>query len=255
MSNQIALILGKLPDSPGIYLFYNSQKELIYVGKATSLKQRVRSYFRGQRTPRPIEEMIHEVVAIDYEITDSVLEAIILESIWIKKNQPKYNVLGKDDKSWNYLVLTKEIFPRLRAVRQHDISQLGPVEIKNAYRAMFGPYPGLNTKAALKLLRRLFHVSECRPSRGRRASEPERGTGRSTREGVAQEPERPAERAGIVLAIVVPVASHRGRPGGGAKVEGDVGAAGCCLLTQVPVAVPEDADAIGAVAVPVAHHG
>ncbi len=156
-----------LPDSPGIYLFYSALGELIYVGKATSLKQRVGSYFRGARTPRPIEEMIHEVERIDTHTTDSVLEAVILESIWIKKNQPKYNVLGKDDKSWNYLVLTKEVFPRLRSVRQHDLSLLTGSEAKQKYSAIFGPYPGLNTKAALKLLRRLFFISDCEPARTR----------------------------------------------------------------------------------------
>lgn len=158
---------ANLPDSPGIYLFYNVEGELIYVGKATSLKNRVASYFRGQRTPRPIEEMIHEVVKINHTVTDSVLEAVILEALSIKKHQPKYNVLGKDDKSWNYLVLTKELFPRLRSVRQHDLALLAAGEIKQKYVALFGPYPGLNTKAALKLLRRLFHVSDCEPARGR----------------------------------------------------------------------------------------
>ncbi len=158
---------SQLPDSPGIYLFYNSLSDLIYVGKATSLKNRVTSYFRGQRSSRPIEEMIHEVARIEHHVTDSALEAIILESIYIKRHQPRYNVLGKDDKSWNYLVLTKELFPRLRAVRQHDMALLSPTEIKERYRDVFGPYPGLNTKAALKLLRRLFHISDCEPLRGR----------------------------------------------------------------------------------------
>ncbi len=180
--------LAELPDSPGIYLFYNIQKELIYVGKATSLKQRVRSYFRSHppQSPlpshstghggqgggliiRPIEEMIHEVDLIDFNVTDSVLEAIILESLFIKRHLPRYNVLGKDDKSWNYLVLTKEVFPRIKAIRQHEIETLKHKNIKalKQYTKIYGPYPGLNTAAALKLLRRLFHVSDCSPNRGR----------------------------------------------------------------------------------------
>lgn len=163
----IADFIAQLPDSPGIYLFFSLSKELIYVGKATSLRSRVRSYFSGQRTPRPIEEMIHEVVKIDYRPTDSVLEAIILESVYIKKFQPKYNVLGKDDKSWNYIVVTKESFPHIKTLRQHELVQLNKYEQKKLYQEMFGPYPGLNTKAALKILRRLFHFSSCDPGQGR----------------------------------------------------------------------------------------
>jgi excinuclease ABC subunit C len=93
-SEKIRTTLENLPDTPGIYLYYGKNKELLYVGKATSLRSRVRSYFRGKRTPRPIEEMIHEVVKIDYRETDSVLEAIILEALSIRRFRPKYNVRG-----------------------------------------------------------------------------------------------------------------------------------------------------------------
>ncbi len=163
-----------IPHKPGVYLFFNINKELIYIGKATSLKNRVRSYFSGQKTPRPIEEMLHEVENIKWEETDSVLEAIILEAKYIKKFQPKYNVLGKDDKSWNYLVITKEKFPRLEAVREHDLQKnlsssksLNP-KIQRLSgqpidkRFVFGPFPGLNTTAALKILRQIFKFSTCR---------------------------------------------------------------------------------------------
>ena len=80
-------ILKKLPDEPGVYLYYSVTKELIYVGKATSLKSRVKSYFSGKRTSRPIEQMMHQVVEIKWEVTDSVLEAVILESVYIKKEK------------------------------------------------------------------------------------------------------------------------------------------------------------------------
>lgn len=161
--------ISKLPDTPGIYLFFSSIKELIYVGKATSLKNRVRSYFIGRRTPRPIEEMIHEVVNIDFRETDSVLEAIILESVYIKKFQPKYNVIGKDDKSWNYIVITKDRYPRVKTLREHELNQLKHENIKalKQFQEVFGPYPGLNTKTAMKILRRLFHFSNCEPGQGR----------------------------------------------------------------------------------------
>lgn len=159
-SKKIEHRLEKLPDEPGIYLFYSKEKELIYVGKATSLRSRVRSYFRGKRTPRPIEEMIHEVDDLNWKMTDSVLEAVILESIYIKREQPRYNVLGKDNKSWNYIVIKDEPYPQVKTMRQHDVAQLSAAD-KKKYQHFFGPYPGLNSKAAMKLLRRMFHFSTC----------------------------------------------------------------------------------------------
>ncbi len=157
-----------LPDAPGIYLFYNHERGLIYVGKATSLKNRVKSYFvlrhgSGQ-VIRPIEQMIHEVADIRWKETDSALEAVILESITIKKYQPKYNVLGKDNKSWNYIVITKDEYPGVETMRQYELEQMTPVEIKKRYRHIFGPYPGLNRRATMKLLARLFHISFCEAS-------------------------------------------------------------------------------------------
>jgi excinuclease ABC subunit C len=134
--------LKSLPNYPGIYLFYNSRKELIYVGKATSLRSRVKSYFtsllsfprkresrkekldsifqRNDNVNRPIEAMIHEVKNIKTIKTASVLEAIILEGQYIKKYHPKYNIKDRDDKSWNYLYLTDDPFPKLKTIRQHE---------------------------------------------------------------------------------------------------------------------------------------
>ena len=169
--------IQSFPDSPGIYLFFNAKKEIIYIGKATSLKKRVQSYFKDNRTSRPIEQMMHEVVRINIKQTDSVLEAIIAEAHAIKKHMPKYNVLGKDNKSWNYIGITQEEYPQIQFIRQHDLyTQFGKdVQIhnfafsktaKNArkrYQYMFGPFPGLNTKAAIRLLRQLFYISTCKP--------------------------------------------------------------------------------------------
>ncbi len=157
--------LERLPDNPGIYLFYNKDKELVYVGKATSLRSRVRSYFRGPRSPRPIEEMIHEVDYIAWREANSVLEAVILEAIWIQKNKPRYNVLGKDDKSWNYIVITKDAYPRVETVREREYKVL--MNTKKSRAKVFGPYPGLNTKETMKLLRRLFRFSTCEPGQKR----------------------------------------------------------------------------------------
>lgn len=153
--------LKNLPDTPGVYLFFNNKKELIYVGKATSLKSRVRNYWHGAKTPRPIEEMLHEVVDIKWIKTDSVLEAVILEGQYIKKFRPLYNIDWRDDKSWNYLALTREPYPKLETVREHEIINK---TVGKKYLKMFGPYPHLNTLAALKILRKIFQYSTCAPN-------------------------------------------------------------------------------------------
>ncbi|MBP9761367.1 MAG: GIY-YIG nuclease family protein [Candidatus Magasanikbacteria bacterium] len=156
-------LISQLPDRPGIYLFYTEEKELVYVGKATSLKNRVRSYFAGKKTSRPIEQMMHVVVDIKWIETDSVLEAVILEANYIQKHLPKYNVDGKDNKSWNYIVITKDVYPKVKTVRHHEMKQLSASEQKTKFLYIFGPYPGLNTQATLKLLRELFTFSTCEP--------------------------------------------------------------------------------------------
>ncbi|MBT4071756.1 MAG: GIY-YIG nuclease family protein [Candidatus Magasanikbacteria bacterium] len=150
--------LSQLPSSPGIYLFFNIKRELIYVGKATSLNNRVKSYFRGARTSRPIEQMIHTVEDIKWIETDSVLEAIILEGTYIKKYRPKYNIDWKDDKSWNYIVITNDTYPRVLTIRQHELDA-----ITHEFKYVFGPFPGLNTKATMRLLSQLFYISSCTP--------------------------------------------------------------------------------------------
>ncbi len=167
MNNKIKNQLKKLPSKPGIYLFYNNQQELIYVGKATNLNSRVKSYFKKNQTNgRPIEFFINQIEEIKNKATDSVLEAIILESNYIKKYQPKYNVLGKDNKSWNYLYLTNEKFPRLKTIRQHELKQIK--NNKNKFKQaklkkkdIFGPFPGLKSHEALKILHKLFNISRC----------------------------------------------------------------------------------------------
>ncbi len=156
-------ILGKLtvlPDAPGVYVFLNYQKEIIYVGKASSLRSRVRSYFADKKSPRPIEEMIHEVVNLKTEQTDSALEAAILEGYYIKKYRPKYNIQWRDDKSWNWIGINKDVYPKVLTIRQHELTEQKKKEFKN----LFGPYPGLNTKEALKLLRKIFGFSNCEPN-------------------------------------------------------------------------------------------
>ncbi len=128
--------LGKLPKAPGVYLMENCQGEIVYVGRATSLKDRVRSYFR-ELTPhspsynkrgsggvaRLIEDAIHEVVRLDHIQTPSLLEAVILEANLIKKHQPRYNIKDKDNKSFLYAVITQEAFPKVRLLRGREITK------------------------------------------------------------------------------------------------------------------------------------
>ncbi|MCK9578098.1 UvrB/UvrC motif-containing protein [bacterium] len=156
--------IKRIPDVSGIYLFFKD-KDLVYVGKATSLKKRVSSYFSGMKSPRPIEIMISDVNNIKYVETDSVIEAIILEANYIKKYQPKYNIEGKDDKSWNYLVLTRDEFPHLQVIREHNLKSEN--NTKKEYKYLFGPFPSIKTKEMLKILHNLFYVSRCDPEQKR----------------------------------------------------------------------------------------
>jgi excinuclease UvrABC nuclease subunit len=145
----------KLPDAPGVY-FFKLGKEILYIGKATSLKDRVKSYFGkdliATRGPL-IVDMFFKADKIDFIKTNSVLEALILENNLIKKHHPKYNTKEKDDKSYNYVVITKEEYPRVLIVREKEIKAGLPYEV----RSKFGPYPnGGQLKEAMKLIRKIF---------------------------------------------------------------------------------------------------
>ena len=139
----------KFPDSPGVYFFLKG-KEVLYIGKATSLRDRVKSYFGKDliETRGPIIlDMVFKADKIKWKITDSVLEALILEAELIKKHQPIFNVQEKDDKSFLYVEITKETFPRVVLVRGKD----------NPSASAFGPFiSGSSLREALKILRRIF---------------------------------------------------------------------------------------------------
>lgn len=141
----------KLPDSPGVYFFLKG-KEILYVGKATSLKGRVKSYFGKDiiETRGPIIlDMVFKADKIKYEKTDSVLEALILEAFLIKKYQPKYNTKEKSDKSFNYVLITKDEIPKVLVVRGKDLI--------NYKGFSFGPYTnGSQLKIALQIIRKIF---------------------------------------------------------------------------------------------------
>jgi excinuclease ABC subunit C len=145
-----------LPDTPGVY-FFKSGGKILYIGKATSLNDRVKSYFsrdlvltRGGRIVR----MIENSDTVTYKTTSSVLEALILEAFNIKKYKPDANILSKDDKSFNYVVITNERWPRVLTVRGRNL--LYEAEGKQ-FKAAFGPFPhGGQLREALKIIRRIF---------------------------------------------------------------------------------------------------
>ncbi len=149
-------ISKKLPDAPGVY-FFKKGKKVLYIGKATSLRSRVKSYFSkdiGEVRGPKIVKMLEEASSISFEQTDSVLEALILEANLIKQHQPLYNTDEKDDKSWNYVVITEEIFPRVLLVRGRNLEEFVK---KTKATATFGPYPhGGQLKEALKIVRKIF---------------------------------------------------------------------------------------------------
>jgi excinuclease ABC subunit C len=148
-----------IPDVPGVYFFY-SGKNLLYIGKATSLRDRVKSYFSKDliETRGPlIVDMVFKADNIKWQETDSVLEALILESNLIKKHQPYYNTKEKDDKSWNYVCLTKEVFPKVLIIRAKDVDFKNMFSKHYEIESYFGPYTsGGQLKEALKIIRRIF---------------------------------------------------------------------------------------------------
>ncbi len=160
-----------LPDEPGVYIFRNAKKQRIYIGKATSLKSRVASYFgdRLMQSRGPLlVRMLEEAVSIEWEQTDSVLEALILEANLIKKYQPLYNSKEKSNKSFNYLVITNEEYPRLLIKRERELIKESvmqetkkntkeQINMYHAYKKIFGPFPyGTVLKEAMKVVRKIF---------------------------------------------------------------------------------------------------
>lgn len=165
-----------LPDAPGVYFFLGARKNILYIGKATSLKSRVRSYFAAdikEKRSELIEKMVVEAKTIEYTETDSVLEALILETNLIRTHKPLYNTRSKDDKSYNHLVITNEEFPRVLVVRGKDLTeQFHEKEIK--YH--FGPFPsGMLFREALKIVRRLFKFYDTKAPIGQEKSKLTKG--------------------------------------------------------------------------------
>ncbi len=160
MKRQYVHKLG-LPEEPGVYIFKDYKNMPLYIGRATSLRDRVKSYFSvdliDTRGPRIID-MVTKAKSLTVKKTDSVLEAIILESNLIKKYQPHYNVDERDDKSSQYVVITDETWPRVFLVRARDFDEMNASgTLPYSVKKIFGPYPyGGVIKEALRILRKLF---------------------------------------------------------------------------------------------------
>ncbi len=151
MTQKLQTILKNLPEKPGVYLMKNAVGDLLYVGKAGSLKRRVSSYFQKAHDAR-IEALVSEIADIKFEVTNSALEALVLEANYIKKFNPPFNVKEKDDKSFLFITFTKTKFPKPVIVRGKN---------RDAGETYLGPFLNLNSiKDALKVLRKIFPYCE-----------------------------------------------------------------------------------------------
>ena len=154
---QIEEELKKLPGKPGVYIMHGEKDEIIYVGKAVSLKNRVRQYFQSSRNKgAKIEQMVTHITRFEYIITDSELEALVLECNLIKEHRPKYNTMLMDDKSYPFIKVTvNEPFPRVMLARQ----------MKKDKAKYFGPYTSAGAvKDTIELIRKLYHIRSCNRS-------------------------------------------------------------------------------------------
>ncbi len=153
MNDALKQSVASLPDTPGIYRFYDRTDTLIYVGKAKSLRKRVNSYFTKQsQYNRKTEKLVSEIRRLEYTLANSEFDALLLENNFIKQNQPKYNILLKDDKTFPYLCILKERFPRIIYTRKY-IPQQGEY---------FGPYTSVvSMKSVLDLVTKLYTIRTC----------------------------------------------------------------------------------------------
>jgi excinuclease ABC subunit C len=152
-NEQLSGKLESLPASPGVYQFRDKSGDLLYIGKAISIRNRVRQYFQKRPTGSPrIDLMISKIHDVEILLTDSDVEALILEANLVKQYNPRYNVRLKDDKSFPYIVITKEPYPRVFVTRQ----------IKRDGSRYFGPYTDVKTmRYALKTIRDIFRIRSC----------------------------------------------------------------------------------------------
>jgi excinuclease ABC subunit C len=153
LNENLEHILKNLPDAPGIYQFLNDKGKVIYVGKARSLRSRVRSYFHNGNTSAKTYALVSKIADIQLIVTDNEIEALVLENNLIKELKPRYNINLKDDKSFPFIKITYEPFPRIYPTRRL---------IKDGSR-YFGPYTSVHTmKSALRMINQIFRIRSCK---------------------------------------------------------------------------------------------
>src|SRR5438094_537398 len=146
--------LSRLPDRPGVYIYKDAKSQVVYVGKAASLRSRVRSYFQESRPHDPkTDSLVRQIADLEYIVTDNELEALMLEANLVRKHRPRYNIILRDDKHYPFLKLTTdEDFPRLVVARK----------VQNDGATYYGPfYPATAMRETLRLTRQLFPLRTC----------------------------------------------------------------------------------------------
>lgn len=153
MNEQLKSKVDNAPETPGVYQFFNDKGKVLYVGKAKNLKNRIRSYFQANLPSARIEVMTRKIHDIEMIVTDSEIEALVLENNLIKQLKPRYNVLLKDDKSFPYIKVTNEPYPRIFPTRRI---------IRDGSR-YFGPYTDVkNMKSSLRMINHIFKIRSCK---------------------------------------------------------------------------------------------
>lgn len=162
MSIRLKNSIKTVPKKPGVYFWLDKSGKVLYVGRATNLKSRLSQYFQKNISAR-IAEMVENAQNIKYEVSDTLLEAIISEAKYIKKYWPKYNIVDRDDRSFIYVVIPKTDFPKLLIVRGTDLKKFPPSKAK-----IFGPYQSFYLlQNALRLIRHIFPYGNCVPHSGK----------------------------------------------------------------------------------------
>ncbi len=179
MASRVRIPGGRPPEKPGVYIMKSAEGKVLYIGKAVNLKRRVESYFKkaarlpADRQDSRIEALVRQIKSIDYRITDSAVEALLLEAKLIRRYAPRFNIKEKDDKSFLCVGITKEKFPRVLVVRCRDITEKVPAPSLTEhlskrpmrkhegrsvqFSAGFGPFPSSSQlREALKIIRRIF---------------------------------------------------------------------------------------------------
>lgn len=153
MTPELQNKLSNLPAKPGVYQFFNDKNKVIYVGKANNLRSRVKSYFHSKNPNAKTEALVSKIADLELVVTDSEIEALVLENNLIKELKPRYNVNLKDDKSFPFIKVTNEPFPRIVSTRR---------VIRDGSK-YFGPYTSVkNMKAALRMINQVFKIRSCK---------------------------------------------------------------------------------------------